>query len=66
MSSPTTSPVKGQQNREVKLGFFSSPDKKEMFDYGIGIGVDGDAVIGIGIEDGEEVEIVDLPDINMS
>lgn len=45
-----------QQKREVTLGFFSDSDKEEEFDYGIG---------GIGVEDGDEMEVVGLPDINM-
>jgi hypothetical protein len=55
-SSPTTTPVKGQQKREVTLGFFGGPDKKEEFDYRIG---------NILVEDGDEMEVVDLPDINI-
>jgi len=62
--------VKAQQKREVTLGLFSSPDKKEEFDYGIGKGgpdkqEEFDYGIGIGVEDGGEMELVDLPDINI-
>jgi hypothetical protein len=48
--------VRGQQKREVTLGFFSDQDKKEEFDYGIG---------SMGVEGGDEMEVVDLPDIKM-
>jgi hypothetical protein len=35
-SSPTTTPVKGQQNRKVTMSFFRDLDKGKEFDYRIG------------------------------
>ena len=48
VSSPTTTPMKDQQKREVTMGCFSGPDKGKQFDYGIG---------NIGKEDGDDDDI---------
>ena len=54
-SSPTTTPVKGKQNRKVTMSFFRNPDRGEEFDYGIG---------NLGAEDDndffDDMNIVDL------
>jgi hypothetical protein len=54
-SSPTTTPVKGEQNRQVTMSFFRNPDKGKEFDYGIG---------NLGAEDNDDLDddmnIVDL------
>jgi len=54
-SSPTTTPVKGEQNRKVTMSFFRSPDKGKEFDYGIGnLGAEDDDVFD------DDMNIVDL------
>jgi hypothetical protein len=45
-------------NKREKSHRLSFVDKEEEFDYGIGS-------ITLGVEDGDEMEIVDLPDINI-
>jgi hypothetical protein len=52
--SPSTTPIKGEAEREVSLRVFSDPNKTGSFDYGIGM-----------LEDNNDsdVEIVDPPDI---
>lgn len=51
-SSPTTTPAKGHQNREVRMGFFSSPGKGKEFDYRVGSP-------GVGDDDDDDRHIVD-------
>ena len=53
-SSPSTSPVKDQVKRDVNLAVFRDQSMGRQFDYGLG---------DMSLEDDEEMEVLDLPDI---